>query len=568
MMNFVSYSIGRNLGVLGVLGFAVSLLVFSANSLQAQQVQRHLNAGEFRAAMGFAGQVPVGQRDGVLAQIAGAQGFAGESTAAGSTMRGIGNPGNRNAALDEAGGAGGGSFADFQSLIDLIQTTVVPDTWEALGGPSTMAPYPQGVYVDSQGTVRECESLADDDAVADLRSLLTKSDEAQQDSVTADWQLASSMRCISLRRLLDEWTRAKMSGHPIPESILHMAGISSVQYLFINEDDVVIAGPVGGIESYQGWYRDRETGLCPLRLDFLATCLSSAIGNRPFGCTIDPTREGLQRSAAVAVSVQTDEIPIGKAAEHLVSALGMQRVEVFGTAGDTPVGYLMVEADRHMKQLALGIHPMPRGAKSYLDVIDATIAKGPPNELLLRLWFTSKPRRIRADANRKVFEIAGTPIRLSGQNERAVASGQRGHVTRDFRTEAFVESFNENWVAIRSQYPIYAGLESVFRSASVAELVRRFGEERAVRTITESLADAKEHSYLMPTPRQVESIAKLHHVRSGKKRHNILIASGGVSVKSPETVPFEIESYPSLASMTPPKKSRPKVIQRWWWNTK
>jgi general secretion pathway protein D len=40
---------------------------------------------------------------------------------------------------------GGGSFADFQSLIDLIQTTVVPDTWEALGGPSTMAPYPQNL---------------------------------------------------------------------------------------------------------------------------------------------------------------------------------------------------------------------------------------------------------------------------------------------------------------------------------------------------------------------------------------------------------------------------------------
>lgn len=43
------------------------------------------------------------------------------------------------------GAGGGGSFADFQSLIDLIQTTVVPDTWEALGGPSTMAPYPQNL---------------------------------------------------------------------------------------------------------------------------------------------------------------------------------------------------------------------------------------------------------------------------------------------------------------------------------------------------------------------------------------------------------------------------------------
>ncbi|NNE00381.1 MAG: hypothetical protein HKN47_23935 [Pirellulaceae bacterium] len=29
---------------------------------------------------------------------------------------------------------------DFQSIIDALQTSIVPDTWEALGGPSTMAP--------------------------------------------------------------------------------------------------------------------------------------------------------------------------------------------------------------------------------------------------------------------------------------------------------------------------------------------------------------------------------------------------------------------------------------------
>jgi general secretion pathway protein D len=44
-----------------------------------------------------------------------------------------------------SGAGGGGSFADFQSLIDLIQTTVSPDTWDALGGPSTMREYPQNL---------------------------------------------------------------------------------------------------------------------------------------------------------------------------------------------------------------------------------------------------------------------------------------------------------------------------------------------------------------------------------------------------------------------------------------
>ena len=59
------------------------------------------------------------------------------------------------------GGRGGGSFADFQSLIDLIQTTVVPDTWEALGGPSTMAPYPQNLSLVISTTSDVHDQIAD-----------------------------------------------------------------------------------------------------------------------------------------------------------------------------------------------------------------------------------------------------------------------------------------------------------------------------------------------------------------------------------------------------------------------
>lgn len=43
------------------------------------------------------------------------------------------------------GGSGGQSFANFDSLIELIQTTVVPDTWDLLGGPSTMRQYEQNL---------------------------------------------------------------------------------------------------------------------------------------------------------------------------------------------------------------------------------------------------------------------------------------------------------------------------------------------------------------------------------------------------------------------------------------
>ena len=545
--------------------FALGALVIASPIANAGDVEGHLAAGEFAAARGMVSELPDSDRDQFLSQIASAQGTSGESIAAGGTIRDINSPDNRNSAMEGAAGAGGGSFADFQSLMDLIQTTVVPDTWEALGGPSTMSPYPQGVYVDAAGTVLECETVSSSDAVNDLKALLSDPD-PELDTPLA-WRNPSNMRCVSLRRLLNQWTEQRLHGGAASESMMNLAGLSRIQYLFINDDDIVIAGPVGGIEDRNGWLVDRKSGLTTLRLDFFLTCLASAIGNQPFGCTIDPTTEGLQNAAKVAAAVAADQIPIGKADEAMVTALGMQNVEVFGTAGDTPIGYVMVEADRHMKQLALGLEPMPRNTPNYLDVIEATIAQGPPDQLLLRLWFTSAPRPVRADADRKVFELAGTPIRLSGENERAMASGQRGNITEDPRTVAFVKQFNQNWHAIRTKYPIYGALESVYRSASAAELMRRFADNPQLESLMRSLVDSNPSSeFLLETPRRVESIATLHSVRHGRRMHHVVLASGGVAVNSRQTLTSKIADYPSLRSLSNPQQSQPRVVQRWWWD--
>ena len=553
-----------------VLGFG--LVVLTEGVAQGQGVDGpavgspavggHLAAGEFAWVRDRGLQLPVSQRDFVLGQVASAQGSVGETSAANGTMRGIESSYSRD---DAVAGAGGGSFADFQSLMDLIQTTVVPDTWEALGGPSTMAPYPQGVYVDTAGTVLECETLPVNDGVTELKALLGEVSVDRGEPLS--WRQPATMRCVSLRRLLDAWTEHRMRGAIASESMMQLAGLSRIQYLFIDKDDIVIAGPVGGIELRDGWHVDRESGLTTLRFDFFLACLASALDNQPFGCTIDPTTQGLQNAAKVAADVQADRIPIGKADQAIVSALGMQRVEVFGTAGDTPIGHLMVEADRHMKQLALGLEPMPENARNYFDVIEANLDQGVPNDLLLRLWFTSVARPVRADAERTVFELAGTPVRLSGQNERAMANGQRGNVTRDPRSEEFVRDFNSNWHAIRGKYPIYGALESIYRTASAAELLHRFGNSTRQQALLESLVSSSPSSmFHMTTPRQVQSIARMHSMRKGRRTHHVLLASGGVSVNAQQTLVSKIADYPSLSSLNRPGRNPPKLVQRWWWD--
>ena len=50
---------------------------------------------------------------------------------------------------------GGAANADFDSLIDLIQSTVATDTWaENGGGKAEIRPFPNGVLVDAGGMLR------------------------------------------------------------------------------------------------------------------------------------------------------------------------------------------------------------------------------------------------------------------------------------------------------------------------------------------------------------------------------------------------------------------------------
>lgn len=45
-------------------------------------------------------------------------------------------------------------FADYEELMRLVEEATVPETWEALGGAESMAPYPQNLsLIISGGTV-------------------------------------------------------------------------------------------------------------------------------------------------------------------------------------------------------------------------------------------------------------------------------------------------------------------------------------------------------------------------------------------------------------------------------
>src|SRR5688572_15635430 len=121
-----------------------------------QQVQAHLNAGEFGPARAAAlGVGDAGVRDRMLGDIAAAQARAGALDGSLATATDIGSDIARSGALqqvrDAAGsrwfGRGGGVQADFDPLIELITSTIEPDSWQDVGGAGSINGFEGGVRV-------------------------------------------------------------------------------------------------------------------------------------------------------------------------------------------------------------------------------------------------------------------------------------------------------------------------------------------------------------------------------------------------------------------------------------
>jgi general secretion pathway protein D len=85
----------------------------------------------------------------LLAQMAGNSGT--DSMAAGVRATGGAGP----------GGMGGGSLADFDSLIDLITSTIAPTTWDEVGGPGSIQPFATNLSIVVSNTQDVHQQIVD-----------------------------------------------------------------------------------------------------------------------------------------------------------------------------------------------------------------------------------------------------------------------------------------------------------------------------------------------------------------------------------------------------------------------
>ncbi len=489
------------------------------------------------------------------------------------------------------GGQGGATQADFESLIELLTTTVRPASWDRVGGAGSIAPFPTGVMADPRAALQQALAEEGSSYLAALRRLSAprprnSSHQSEQptqiapphDSGTApnpaasDARLRSPLRKVSLPRLERQILHRLAAGRTLDDEIQCLAGLERIRYVFVYPEsgDLVVAGPAALWKREADRLLAVESGFPLLRLDDLIVLLRQAHTSPSlrFGCAITPRQEALARVQEYLD--QTSQRPLTTRERPawiagLRASVGRQDVSVYGIDPCTRAARVLVEADYHMKLIGMGLAEGVPGVESYLDLVQVRAGQSPPPMEVLRWWFTMHYEALGATADRCAFALRGQGVKVLSENELLAADGQRVHTGQsEAINRKFAQSFTDNFAELCGKYPIYAELRNIFDLALLAALIGQERLDLAVGWPAAGFRDAQAIPVeLAPPPETVESVVN-HRVIN--RVHVLAGVSGGVSANPLPLLArksMAVEGLPRPALAVPPKAP---PAEFWWWD--
>lgn len=544
-------------------------------------LKAQLEAGEFAPAVKRAKAADgAPARDAVLAQIALAQNIAGARGAAINTAFGMTNDQARADALSRLGpaawpgqngkGGFGGNQADFDSLIDLITSTIAPTTWTDAGGNGSISPFPTGVYVDPQGVLR----MLAEDMSGGLEAMRRSAINAGR---AANARQTSQVRKVSLTRLEREVQRLAALGQAPTEEMQVLAGLQRIKYVLVYPEthDLVLLGPAGDWQyEDSGRIVGKESGRPVVQLEDLVVILRHMLASpdAKFGCAITPTQDGLARTKDFVAESNKSSLKPGAAERDrwlgkLRETLGRQNIEVYGLDPGTHAARILVEADYRMKLVGVGLEPGGVGVPSYLTMIKVPKGQPAPPLDVLRWWFTLNYDALQATRDHDGFEFRGQGVKVLSENELLTATGQRVHTgASDELNSEFARNFTQHFSELAVRYPIYADLQNMFDLALLGALVR--SEHLADRVDWHMTCFGNPKQFKVETtdaPKTVETVIN-HRIVNGSL---ILVGvSGGVSCDPSSLVkPASMkEDYGVLREQHAAAKPKANLPNAWWWD--
>jgi hypothetical protein len=469
----------------------------------------------------------------------------------------------------DSAAAGGGTNADFDSLIDLIVSTVANETWaENGGGEAEIRPFPTGVWVDAAGTLQLAKAATRSPELAERRGTAPR----MESRAGANPRRASKLRYVSLPRLEREIVRRQDAHQPLDLALLTLAGLQRVRYVFVYPEtgDVVLAGPAGDWRVHPlGHIVSADTGRPIVRLDDLLTLLRRA---RPspesfFGCAINPRQAALAETQAYLDRTSRRPLEPRRRDAWLAtirSTLGRQDVEIFGIDPTSRTARVLVEADVHMKLIGMGLEDGVDGVESYLDSVKSS--GGQPNAMsVLRWWFALHYAAIRTSPAGDAYELVGQGARVLSENELLAAKGQRVHTGQsDPLNQQFAESFTAHFAALADKYPIYGELRNIFDLSLAVALIQTDKLADRAGWQPDRVVDAEKLRLpAWPAPREVETVANLVEVN---RRQIVAGVSGGVMVDTADALTHRKGASADELSSDRGKAPPAAGSTVWWWD--
>lgn len=480
--------------------------------------------------------------------------------------------GPANGALFGNGSPGGAAAADFDSLIDLITSTVDADSWMENGtGDGEIQPFPTGVYADSSGTLRFAAVATSATAAQTLAEVAKRA----PNETIHDVRQGSPLRYVSLPRLEAVIRSRQFQHQPLEEAMLTLAGLQRVQYVFVTPPtsdqpgDLVLAGPAGDWQVRpDGKIVSLEFGQPIVRLDDLITLWRrhQVRGGKAFGVSINPRQENLAKVQSYVAQSSTRPLEPGERGEWLTGlrdSLGKQDVEFFGLEPDSHVARVLLVADYHMKLIGMGLAEGVDGVVSYLKSVRVGADGSVPPMTVLRWWFAMNYEPVETDAQREVFALRGPAARVLSENEMLAARGQRVHTGQsEDLNRRYADSFTQHFTAICDKYPLYTELRNVFDLSMVLAIVDREGLLARVQWQPTLFANA---DWLplpkMRVPADVETVVNHRVVR---RKHIIAGVSGGVWVDTRQALNVTDASTDLAPIKSAPDSDAAELV--WWWD--
>ncbi|WP_436715368.1 DUF1598 domain-containing protein [Roseiconus lacunae] len=411
-----------------------------------------------------------------------------------------------------------------------------------------------GVSIDPAGIVRTATVQENQELVNLLRAEVT--------APQGDLNSAADRRLVSLGGLQKAIEKARQSGGRLPAEVRYMAGLTGIEYLYVDEknNDIVIAGPAEPwTVSETGSIVGTKTGASILQLEDLVIALRNVENAREasISCSIESTPEGRKRFMALQrrMRLRPGQNP-AVFESAMKEAIGPQVIKFTGVPTTSRYACTMVAADYQMKRLAMALVDSPvRELPSYLQMArngSHTSNRNP------RWWMACDYESLTRNEQGTVWKLTGQGIKTMTEQDVIAADGSTTSEASDKLAQKWADEMTEHFTELATEMPIFGDLQNLMDLTVISTLIV---QEQLERNAGLDLAVLRDQESLAPqafdAPRKIAPECSFIKGRNGW----IVTASGGVSVDAfqvvhDQKVDAELES--NLVATTD--------SDAWWWN--